>query len=304
VGIQVHTSGPTTPWGSSRASFYGISGVPNVHVDGIIDLPGSVGSDQANYNRMLGSCTTRWQIPTDVTIELWGEQIDGPTWLFTAEIGVEAGGDPKTVRVHFVQVLFDYPYYADGRYNNCVRYGANLGNVELVPNETVTVEHQMTMDGTSWGSKENTRVVVIVEKPLGGGSNEVYQTQIAFYPFDPPPNPCPWDFDGDKDIDTSDLLFLLGSWGTPAGDVDGDGDTDTGDLLELLGHWGDCPTPPCPWDFNGDGVVDDLDQAILMEHWGDCPDPPEECPWDLTGDGVVNYLDLSELLDHYGPCPE
>ena len=52
---------------------------------------------------------------------------------------------------------------------------------------------------------------------------------------------CPGDFDGDWDVDTADLLFLLGAWGTPDGDVDFDGDTDTADLLALLGAWGDCP---------------------------------------------------------------
>jgi hypothetical protein len=52
---------------------------------------------------------------------------------------------------------------------------------------------------------------------------------------------CPADFDGDGDVDTADLLFLLGAWGTPDGDVDGDGDTDTTDLLQLLGAWGECP---------------------------------------------------------------
>ena len=52
---------------------------------------------------------------------------------------------------------------------------------------------------------------------------------------------CPADFDDDGDVDTADLLFLLGAWGTPDGDVDGDGDTDTADLLALLGAWGDCP---------------------------------------------------------------
>jgi len=53
--------------------------------------------------------------------------------------------------------------------------------------------------------------------------------------------PCPADFDQDGDVDTSDLLHLLGAWGTPDGDVDGDGDTDTADLLALLGAWGECP---------------------------------------------------------------
>jgi len=52
---------------------------------------------------------------------------------------------------------------------------------------------------------------------------------------------CPADFDGDGDVDTADLLFLLGAWGTPNGDVDGDNDTDTADLLALLAAWGDCP---------------------------------------------------------------
>jgi len=53
--------------------------------------------------------------------------------------------------------------------------------------------------------------------------------------------PCPADFDGDGDVDTADLLFLLGAWGTGDGDVDGDNDTDTADLLALLGSWGACP---------------------------------------------------------------
>jgi hypothetical protein len=52
---------------------------------------------------------------------------------------------------------------------------------------------------------------------------------------------CPADFDGDGDVDTADLLFLLGAWGTPDGDVDGDNDTDTSDLLALLAAWGECP---------------------------------------------------------------
>ena len=53
---------------------------------------------------------------------------------------------------------------------------------------------------------------------------------------------CEADFDGDGDVDTADLLFLLGAWGTPDGDVDGDGDTDSEDLLALLAAWGDCPS--------------------------------------------------------------
>ena len=52
---------------------------------------------------------------------------------------------------------------------------------------------------------------------------------------------CPADFDGNGEVNTADLLHLLGCWGTPNGDVDGDGDTDTSDLLALLAAWGPCP---------------------------------------------------------------
>ncbi|MDY7109639.1 MAG: hypothetical protein SYC29_13475 [Planctomycetota bacterium] len=54
-------------------------------------------------------------------------------------------------------------------------------------------------------------------------------------------NECPWDFDGNGVVNTADLLFLLGAWGTPDGDVNDDGTTNTADLLDLLGNWGDCP---------------------------------------------------------------
>jgi hypothetical protein len=52
---------------------------------------------------------------------------------------------------------------------------------------------------------------------------------------------CPWDFNGDGLVNTTDLLFLLGAWGTPDGDVNDDGTTNTTDLLALLANWGACP---------------------------------------------------------------
>lgn len=47
----------------------------------------------------------------------------------------------------------------------------------------------------------------------------------------------PGDFDGDGDVDLSDLGILLGCWGQPCGDLTGDGDTGLGDLGILLGNW-------------------------------------------------------------------
>ena len=49
----------------------------------------------------------------------------------------------------------------------------------------------------------------------------------------------PGDFDGDGDVDLSDLAHLLASYGTDdGGDLDGDGDTDLADLALLLSNYG------------------------------------------------------------------
>ena len=55
----------------------------------------------------------------------------------------------------------------------------------------------------------------------------------AAYLFDAgTPGECPWDLDDSGEVETGDLILLLGSWGDPYG---------TADLIELLGNWGPCP---------------------------------------------------------------
>ncbi len=56
---------------------------------------------------------------------------------------------------------------------------------------------------------------------------------------------CPWDLNGDGQVDTVDFLALLGAWGPNPGDpadFDCDNVVATTDFLALLEHWGPCPT--------------------------------------------------------------
>lgn len=55
---------------------------------------------------------------------------------------------------------------------------------------------------------------------------------------------CPADLDFDCNVAITDLLMLLGAWGTNPGgppDFDGNGNVDINDLLDLLAAWGRCP---------------------------------------------------------------
>jgi len=89
-------------------------------------------------------------------------------------------------------------------------------------------------DGVEPGGALN---IAAVDLYAWGSVYEVYYDDLTLEWW----SNCPADFDGDGDVDTADLLYLLAAWGTPDGDVDGDGDTDTADLLDLLAAWGACP---------------------------------------------------------------
>ena len=52
------------------------------------------------------------------------------------------------------------------------------------------------------------------------------------------------------------------------GDVDGDGLVDFTDLLLVLGGFGSCPPDPCPEDVDGDGVVNFSDVLLVLANFG------------------------------------
>ena len=53
---------------------------------------------------------------------------------------------------------------------------------------------------------------------------------------------CPEDVNGDGLVNVSDLLDVVGAWGSndPTLDIDGSGIVDTGDILAIISAWGDC----------------------------------------------------------------
>ena len=88
------------------------------------------------------------------------------------------------------------------------------------------------------------------------------------------------DVSGNNVRNTIDLLYreriraAIASWEEPAcrctGDFNGDGNVDGSDMGLLLSQWGPC-SGECPGDLNNDGIVDGADFGQFLALWGPCP---------------------------------
>jgi hypothetical protein len=58
-----------------------------------------------------------------------------------------------------------------------------------------------------------------------------------------PPSDCVGDINGDGEVNVTDVLALVGAWGTSGGpeDINDDGIVNVSDLLLLIDAWGACP---------------------------------------------------------------
>lgn len=105
------------------------------------------------------------------------------------------------------------------------------------------------------------------------------------------------DIDNDGDVDTDDLLSVIGNWGaTGAADVNGDGIVNNNDLLIVIALWS---TPGNPGgdigDVNGDGIVNVTDLLAVIGAWGQTSGPA-----DINNDGIVDQDDLNIVIATWG----
>jgi hypothetical protein len=220
------------PWGAGRKAFYNPIwvGLPTFVHDGLIDA----WPIETYESKFL----SRQANPTDVTIEISAEQISDDTWEFTAELCVSPDGVGKTVDVYMLQALDHFPFGIAHEPRNGFKQAATTEeDVALAPGVCSYVTRQFTFDDDSMGHQSDIKIFAWAQEPLSSGPAEVHQAAYIVWPF---ASPCPWDFDGDGLVNTTDLLFLLGAWGTPDGDTNDDGTTNTSDLLGLLANWGSC----------------------------------------------------------------
>ncbi len=259
-------------WGESRGVFYNIwgDGIPWFAYDGLFDA--------WPINTYESKFITRQAVPTDVTMDMIGEQVtDDGTYRYAAHICLEAGGTPKTVRFYMVQTLDRWP--DNGYSRNTFRLAADTEDVTLQPGDCITLVREFDISNPSGYDMDDVTIVSWVQEPLGHIPAEIHQGKTLSYPYDPYDDcnangiPDAWDIDD----------------GTSA-DSNGNGIPD------------ECESS-CPADLTGDDHVNIDDIFAVLGLWGVCPDPcPPYCAGDLTEDCSVNIDDIFAILGQWGPC--
>lgn len=177
VGFQVHGSDDyTCAWGNSRLSFYNVSGFPTVYLDGWWSQVGSYGSVSANASNITNGMNACLNRSTDVAMESSGQELSNSQYKVTWEVGVEAGGSAKSVRMYAVQALDVWP--ASGtHYFNCVIQHQNETVISLTPGVPQTIEHTFTLSGASLTNKDDVRYIAWVQDVAGSGPAQIHNVE-------------------------------------------------------------------------------------------------------------------------------
>jgi thiol-disulfide isomerase/thioredoxin len=183
LGMQIHGDDSYEyAWGTwRRTQFYpGFQGYPTIWTDGVYER---VGGGSGVYAALLSHYNARQNVPTDVVLNLGASQINGGTYNVECNVGIEDGGQAKTLRIYIVQVLDNYPVGEEWPHN-CFIQAADIDDCTLAAGEFVTVQRQMTFSGASWSNPDDIRLIAWAQDPFNSGPAEIHQVTHSLYPFE------------------------------------------------------------------------------------------------------------------------
>jgi hypothetical protein len=180
IVIACHTAAPfNCAAGTQRGSYYGITGVPTVKIDGIISIVGGVSAPGTMYPQYRHHLTTRAVIssPLEIDISCSYDSV-GNTGSITA-VAENTSATAVSGTIHFSVIEDNIPYNWGGGLTTVEHVlrdmlpDANGEAVSISPSDTIIRSRNFTIDG-AW-NELNCHIVVFVQ----GASKEIYQGAIT-----------------------------------------------------------------------------------------------------------------------------
>ncbi|MBN2560782.1 MAG: VCBS repeat-containing protein [Phycisphaerae bacterium] len=182
--VQIQRDPPySTPWGDARKTFYDVTQYPTAWFDGVEGWEGAYTDVGQMYDLYEGIYLARRAVPTDVTIELGGEEVSGQTYRVFTKVCLEPGGEAKHVLLYVTQVLDHWPPTED-YHRNGFKQTADATDVYLTPGQCgEVIGHEFTFDDDSWAAQDDIKIVAWIQEPEGNAPAEVYQAAVMTWPF-------------------------------------------------------------------------------------------------------------------------
>ncbi len=273
VQYHVDFDGYTTPWGDSRWQFYQGSFTPTAVFDGIDKVVGAMHDVEQEYTVLrVNHFLPERGVGTDVTMSMTVSHVSGQTYNACVQVGIEAGGTGKTLRIYMVQVLDHWPP-EHWWHRNTFRQAAPTEDVVLTPGQSADVEKTFTFDAESWALQEEIKIIAWAQLPNSSFPADVYQAAVRIWPL----ISYPGDDDADGVLDGEDNCPHR--YNPLQEDADGDG---VGDICDNCLN----VQNPNQADADEDGFGDACDNCPILHSINQT---------DTDGDGVGNPCDS---------CPE
>jgi predicted CXXCH cytochrome family protein len=261
-----HADENSQPWSDARWDYYELEYTPGTVFDGTDKVVGAISNltQQYEFYRTKHLLPER-AIPTDVTLSISATYAGAQTYHVCVQVGMEASGSAKNLRLYVVQVLDHWPA-SEPYYRNGFKQAAPTVDVSLQPGQSETIAQDIALDAESWSALHDAKIIAWVQSVT---TAQVYQAVVRPWPIDAPPG----DWDGDGYPDASDNCPRR--YNPDQADGDGDG---VGDACD------NCPTQP-----NADQANADEDR--VGDACDNCPQLHSLAQEDNDGDAVGNPCD-------------
>jgi thiol-disulfide isomerase/thioredoxin len=189
-GIQMHIWNSSFGFDSthceSRATFYGVSGIPHVEVDGVWEKSGTSGQ-AGDYTSFQSILNQRLNSPSSLGIAITGEPTGGSNYTVTMTLTADSNAPTRSMVVH-CQMTLDadsgYPNASQGYYYDTHFDHMPTQTITLSAGQSQVMQHTFVLNSTAMNNTDLLTFSCFAQKPGSNGSAnnlEIYNMNFMDY---------------------------------------------------------------------------------------------------------------------------